>query len=403
MTAPPDYAWLYSRTRAGRARGPQGARALLDLPAPGGLGSPDTRFQSIRVIGTNGKGSTCAMLEAGLLAAGARVGRFTSPHLHAYEERVRLDGVNLGPARTHAFIEWAKVHAPDAAFFDLTLALACQVFAEGGVEVAVMEAGVGGLSDATQTLTNVAAVALTNVDLDHTGVLGATVAEIARDKAGAARPGVPLLTTAVGTALEVVREVAGATGAPLLTPQTQPELFALPHAPRLAGAHQHANAALAAATLRTLGYGAGVEAALKASHPVRLERLSVDGKTVLLDGAHNPHATRALALAVPRADVLLFGNLARKDTAATLEPLLALAPLRVFTAPGDLATPPWELAARYGGTACPDPAEALAHALALTPPGGTLLVAGSLYLAAGARAQLDRPRELAILSSALDR
>ncbi|CAM3423517.1 Dihydrofolate synthase/folylpolyglutamate synthase [Deinococcus saxicola] len=389
-TSLPDYGWLFSRARSGRARGPAGARALLDLLAPGGLDSPDAHFQSIRVIGTNGKGSTCAMLEAGLLAAGLRVGRFTSPHLHVYEERIRVNGVNLGAARTRDFIQWARVQAPDAAFFDLTLALACQVFARDGVEVAVMEAGVGGISDATHALGNVVAVALTNADLDHTGVLGATVAEIARDKAGAARRGVPLLTTAAGEALDVVREVAGEIGAPLLTPQTHPKLFALPHAPRLEGAHQHSNAALAAATLRTLGHGGSVEAALNARHPARLERLSVDGKTVLLDGAHNPHATRALALAVPSADVLLFGNLARKDTPATLAPLLPLTSVRVFTATGDLATPPQELAARFGGVALPDPAEALAHALALTPPGGRLLVAGSLYLAADVRARLDR-------------
>ncbi|GGL75273.1 bifunctional folylpolyglutamate synthase/dihydrofolate synthase [Deinococcus aerolatus] len=385
MTSP-DYDWLYSRTRAGRARGPAGARALLDA-----LGSPDARFPSVRVIGTNGKGSTCAMLEAGLMAAGVRTGRFTSPHLHAYEERVRVDGVNLDPARTGAFIGWARAHAPDAAFFDLTLALACQVFAGDGVEVAVMEAGVGGQSDATHALKNVVAVALTNADLDHTGVLGATVAAIARDKAGAAMRGVPLLTTATGEALAVARMVARQRGAPLLTPAGHPGLFALPHPPRLAGPHQHANAALAAATLRTLDHGSGVEAALNARHSARLERLVVGDRTVLLDGAHNPHATRALALAVPQADVLLFGNLARKDTDATLAPLLPVAPLRVFTAPGDLATPPQNLAARYGGEACPDPAGALTRALALTPPGGTLLVTGSLYLAAGVRAQLDRP------------
>ncbi|PNY80506.1 glutamate ligase domain-containing protein [Deinococcus koreensis] len=382
--APPDYSWLFGRTRSGRARGPAGAQALLDT-----LGRPDRTFRAVRVIGTNGKGSTCAMLEAGLRAAGVRVGRFTSPHLRDYEERIRVDGVNLSPARTAAFIRWAQAHAPDAAFFDLTLALACQVFAEAGVEVAVMEAGVGGRSDATQALENVVAVALTNVALDHTGVLGETVQAIARDKAGAARAGVPLLTTATAEALDVIREVARAAGAPLLTPQTHPGLFALPHPPALQGAHQAQNAALAAATLRTLGYGQGVEAALGAAHPARLERVKVRGRAVLIDGAHNPHATRALAAAVPHADVLLFGNLARKDTAATLAPLLPVAPRRVFTAPGDLATPPADLAARWGGEALPDPRAALAHALALTPAGGTLLVAGSLYLAGTVREALS--------------
>ncbi|MPY67177.1 bifunctional folylpolyglutamate synthase/dihydrofolate synthase [Deinococcus sp. SDU3-2] len=382
----PYYDWLYARTRAGRERGPGGARALLDQ-----LGRPDAAFGSVRVVGTNGKGSTCAMLEAGLLAAGVRVGRFTSPHLQRYEERVRVGREELDPARTAAFIQGAKDHAPDAAFFDLTLALACQVFAEDGVEIAVMEAGVGGASDATAALTDVRAVALTNVALDHVATLGPTLADIARDKAGAARPGVPLLTTAAGETLAVVREVAGAVGAPLFTSDTHPDLFTVPHLPRLPGPHQHANAALAAATLRTLGHPEGVEAALNATFPARLERFEAEGKTVWVDGAHNPHAALALAASLPGgADVLLFGGLARKDTAATLEPLLGLAPQRVFTSPGAPAAPPEELSARYGGEAVPDVGQALALALAQTPPGGTLLVAGSLYLAGAVRGLLDR-------------
>lgn len=340
------------------------------------------------MIGTNGKGSTCAMLEAGLLACGLRTGRFTSPHLHRYEERVRVGGQEVGSAETVRFIAWAKQQAPDAAFFPLTLAFAAQVFAEAGVDVAVMEAGVGGRSDATQALGQVAAVLLTNVDLDHTAALGPTVRDIARDKAGAARPGVPLLTTATGEALEVVQEVAEEAGAPLLTPESHPDLFALPRPPALAGAHQARNAALALAALRHLGYAAGVDAALSATHPARMERFSVQGKTVIVDGAHNPHAAQALAQAVGRADTLLFGGLARKDTAATLAPLLAVAPQRVFTAPGDLATPPADLAAEHGGEAEADPARALRRALALTPAGGTLLVAGSLYLAGQVRAEL---------------
>jgi dihydrofolate synthase/folylpolyglutamate synthase len=381
----PDYDWLYARTRAGRERGPQVARDLLDQ-----LGRPDETFASVRVVGTNGKGSTCAMLEAGLLACGLRVGRFTSPHLQAYEERVRTGGQNLDPTRTARFIAWARDNAPAAPFFDLTLALAAHSFREDGVEIAVMEAGVGGVSDATQALERVVAVALTNAALDHTGVLGETVREIARDKARAARSGVPLLTTATGEALDETARVAAEVGALLLTPDSHPDLFALPHPPALAGAHQAQNAALAAATLRTLGQGAGVEAALGATHPARLERFAVQGRTVLVDGAHNPHAAGVLAQAVPQADVLLFGNLARKDTAATLAPLLAVAPVRVFTAPGETATPPEDLAAHYGGVAVPSPLDALRRALALTPQDGTLLVAGSLYLAGTVRAALSR-------------
>lgn len=383
MTTPPttpDYDWLYARTRAGRDRGPAPARALLDR-----LGAPDRGFRSVRVIGTNGKGSTAAMLEAGLIAAGVRTGKFTSPHLHAYEERVRVQGREIPPARTAQFIAWAKAHAPDAAFFDLTLALAAQAFAEAGVQVAVMEAGVGGASDATHALPGVAAVALTNVHLDHTAALGPTIRDIARDKAGAARPGVPLLTTATGEALDVIAGVAAQAGAPLFTPGTHPALFHVPYPPTLAGAHQLQNAALALATLRTLGHEQGTEAALAATHPGRLESFTVQGRTVLIDGGHNPHAAQALAATLDHVDVLCFGNLARKDTPATLAPLLPLTATRVFTAPGDLATPPQDLAAQHGGQAVPDPAQALNTALTLTPPGGTLLVTGSLYLAAAAR------------------
>lgn len=379
MTA--AYDWLFSRTRAaGQARSARPARELLDR-----LGAPDTQFRSLRVVGTNGKGSTCAMLEAGLLAAGVRAGRFTSPHLHHFEERIRVLGEELSPTRTLEFVRWAQREAPEAAFFDLALALAAQAFAEGGVELAVMEAGVGGQSDATHALANVDAVLLTNVGLDHTAALGGTLAAIAADKARAARPGVPLLTTASGEALDVVAATAQAVGAPLHTPASHPELFALPRPPALPGEHQQQNAALALAALRLLGHDGGLEAALNASWPGRLERVACQGRTVLLDGAHNPAAAQALAASLSGVDALLFGNFARKDTAQTLAPLLPLASQRVFTAPGEGATSPLDLAAEWGGEGYADPQQALERALALTPPGGTLLVAGSLYLVGLAR------------------
>lgn len=376
------YAWLYSQTRAaaGRERGPAAARELLDR-----LGAPDRQFRSLRVVGTNGKGSTCAMLEAGLLAAGVRAGRFTSPHLQRFEERIRVTGQELHPDRTLEFIRWAQAEASEFAFFDLTLGLAAQTFAQTGVEMAVMEAGVGGKSDATHALENVAAVLLTNVALDHTAVLGDTVAAIASDKARAARAGVPLLSTATGQALEVVQQVAEEIGAPLYLPHTHPELFALPHPPALVGPHQAQNAALAVAALRLLGYSTGLEAALGAAHAGRMERSERLGRTIWLDGAHNPAGAAALAAALPQADVLLFGSFARKDTAQTLVPLLNMAPVRVFTAPGEQATSPHDLATQYGGHAQPDPTAALAQALSLTPLGGTLVVAGSLYLVGLAR------------------
>ena len=261
------------------------------------------------------------------------------------------------------------------------------MFARQGVTLAVMEAGVGGVSDATQALRRVRALLLTNVALDHTATLGGTLAAIAQDKARAAVPGVPLLTTAEGEALAVVARVAHERGAPLYTPGSHPDLFALPHPPSLPGPHQAQNARLALAALRLLGYGVGAEAALGAAWPARLEQFQVGGKVVLLDGAHNPAAAAALAGAVPRADVLLFGSLARKDSAATLAALGGVAAQTILTHPGAQTAQAQHadlegLAAQFPGSLTrPDPLAALALALALTQPGGTLLIAGSLYLA----------------------
>ena len=118
------YDWLFAQTRQARTgqsreRGPAPARALLGV-----LGDPDHHFASLRVVGTNGKGSVCAMLEAGLLAAGVRTGLFTSPHLTHFEERIQVGGVEITSERTARFVDWARRHAPDAAFFDLSLGLA---------------------------------------------------------------------------------------------------------------------------------------------------------------------------------------------------------------------------------------------------------------------------------------
>lgn len=380
--------WLYSQGRSGE-RGWARARALLDR-----LGSPDNSFDSVRVVGTNGKGSTCAMLSAGLRSAGECVGTFTSPHLQRYEERIRVNGEEIERAETLQFLEWARAEQSGAAFFELTFALAAQTFARRGVSVAVMEAGVGGQTDSTHALRRVSAVCLTNVALDHVGALGETVADIASDKAGAARAGVPLLSTATGEAAMVVRRVAAEQEAPLYTPQSHPALFALPHAPLLAGKHQEQNAALALATLRLLGYDQPevCEAALSAFHAGRLESFFLGGKTILLDGAHNPHASEALAASLSdRAiETLIFGGLSRKDTHATVQPLLSLTRKRFFTAPDETATPPEQLAAQYEGVAIDNPLEALRQALEATSVGGTVLAAGSLYLVGELRAGLVR-------------
>lgn len=386
MSDLPDYHWLYSRTRAGRDRGPEGARRLLDT-----LGKPDHQFSSIRVVGTNGKGSTCAMLEAGCLACNVQTGCFTSPHLQDFEERIRINGLEISSQCTAEFIERAKIDMPDAAFFDLIVAFACQTFAHVDVQVAIIEAGVGGVTDATHALEKVQAVCLTNVSLDHTGVLGSSIAQIASDKAHAVQKDIPLITTATHEAWAVAQAVAWEVGAPFYSPQTHPSLFELPHMPAARGHHQQQNAALAAATLRILDYEQGLSAALAVQFPARLESLQWKERTIVIDGAHNPAAAQAIAQAMPSVDVLLFGSLGRKDSIQVLKPLLGLASQQVFTLPSSdsICTSPEDLVEQFGGLAMNNPAKALAQALELTPTGGVILVIGSLYLAGQVRTIIE--------------
>jgi dihydrofolate synthase / folylpolyglutamate synthase len=380
--------WLYARTRAGENRTADRARALL-----GQFNHPEQVFHAIHVIGTNGKGSVCMMLAHGLEGAHARVGRFISPHLHDYVERIAVNGVLIEPAEVLGFVQFMQRDTSlEAAFFDLTFALACQHFKRQGVDIAVIEAGVGGVHDATNALQSVLATIITNVDLDHETTLGvgakASVLEnIALDKAGAIRAAVPVVTGATGAALDVIRAVAFERGAPLHVRDSS-ALFALPSLPAMRGAHQLENAQLVVATLRLLGYDESVvKTALLARHAGRLERLFKGQLEVWLDGAHNPAGARALAAALEgRSLTLLFGAMQRKRITELLEPLLPLASSLHFVSPGMLGEAPQKIAARFGGVAHASLETALGAVLSQSP----VLIAGSLYLVGAARAWLLR-------------
>jgi dihydrofolate synthase/folylpolyglutamate synthase len=377
----PTYAdvieWLYARRRTG-PRGPERARAIL-----GRLGDPQARFDAIHVVGTNGKGSVCAMLDAGLRASGLHVGRFTSPHLTDFRERIVVNGQEIPEPVVLEFAAWAREHAQDGAFFDLTIALAFNYFANQGVDIAVVEAGVGGASDATMTLERVKLLVLTNVDFDHIETLGPSLRDIAQDKSGAIRAGVPVVTAATGEALEVIRSRAFDRQAPLYALDASNPLFALPRAPRLQGRHQIENAHLAAAALRLLGYAeASVLAALEASWPARFEVFKLEGRTVIVDGAHNPAGAQALADSLEPGFALVFGAFERKNAQAVLEPLRTLASSLAFVAPpGGQAADPRSLALEHGGTAFDTLEGAFRHTLERTGKGGCIVVTGSLYLA----------------------
>lgn len=385
MSYPQALDWLFAQTRGGAERGT--ARLASALLA---LGNPHHRYPAIHVLGTNGKGSVVAYLEAALRASGTPFGATTSPHLSEFSERIRSHHGPITPRQVVDFVAWARQQSldPSPAFFDWTTAMALHHFAEVDAQWALVEAGVGGKNDATNLLTRVAATVLTNVGEDHLEVLGGSLEAVARDKSGAFRPGVPVFTAVEGPVAQVVRQEAAQTGAPLFELGDSP-LFALPVAPALAGKFQRKNAALAVAVLRHLGFPeAAVRAGLQqAVHPGRLQRLYWQGVEVVLDGAHNPHAVRALVAELPRYH-LVFGVFARKDYRQMQQLLLPQALSVQYTRVG-----PGAVGQELGQPYWPDPYQALeaARQEVLHQP-APILVTGSLYLAGALLPQLAVPR-----------
>lgn len=330
----------------------------------------------MHIVGTNGKGSVAAYLERGFLAAGVRSGAFTSPHLVDVRERVRTCGTPVGRAALLDFVRRARalpLHDPPA-FFEWMLAFALERFAAQRVEWAALEAGVGGASDATMfAAQHVALTVLTNVGADHLSSYGSLEA-LARDKAGAVQPGRPVVTAASGRALQLLREVARARGASVYVFDPEKPLFALPTAPALSGSFQRVNAALAAAALRLLGFDEDAvrRALTEARLRGRMERRNVRGRTVLLDGAHNPPAAWALAAELPKRYRLVFGAQEHKAADAMLEVLGSRASAVVLTWP--LAGPRW------GYLFEPDPVHAVERAVAAAKENEPVVVTGSFYL-----------------------
>ena len=385
MSYPQALDWLFGQTRGGAGRGTARLEAALLA-----LGNPHHRYPAIHVLGTNGKGSVVAYLEAALQAAGIPFGATTSPHLGQFGERIRSHQGTIPPQQVVDFVAWARQQSldPSPAFFDWTTALALDHFARMGAQWAVVEAGVGGKNDATNALTRVAATVLTNVGEDHLEALGGTLEAVARDKSGAFRPGVPVFTAVEGPVAQVVRQEAARIGAPLFELDDAP-LFELPANPALAGQFQRKNAALAVAVLRHLGFSEEVVRAglLCAVHPGRLQYLRWQGVEVVLDGAHNPHAVRALVAELPRYH-LVFGVFPRKDYRQMQQLLLPQALSVQYTQVGPGAVGP-----ELGQPFWPDPWQALeeAHRQVLRQP-APILVTGSLYLVGALLDRLAAPR-----------
>lgn len=430
--------FLFSLRRFGWRLGLETVYRLLDL-----LDNPQRAVPSAHIGGTNGKGSTSAMLGAILQAAGYRTGLYTSPHLLNFTERMRVNGIPIGEGEVtrltarlkdlcaahfahHPIPNPPSDRLPHPTFFELTTAMAFQHFARQAVEAAVIEVGLGGRFDATNVITPHVAV-VTNVSLEHQEYLGRTLAEIGMEKAGIIKPGVPVVTATRGEGHEVIRRTAAERGAPLVPvqeayaftvresglagqvldltgPSRRYEALQIP----LAGRHQAENAVTAVAAaevLETQGFRLG-EAAIRrglqqARWPGRLQVVS-DRPRILLDGAHNPAGARALAafLAEHRSTlhrlILVFGVLRDKDWEAMLALLGPLADQTILThPPADRGADPHELvmADRYclKVEIAADPGDGLALARAVAGPDDTILVTGSLYTVAAALRALEVP------------
>jgi dihydrofolate synthase/folylpolyglutamate synthase len=397
-----DIAWLFTRQRFGVRPGLERTRALLAA-----AGDPQDAFASVLVGGTNGKGSTVATLASALTAGGRRVGRFVSPDLGDLTERIVVGGRRIGRELLAEEVARFRPTAErvGATFFEVLFAASCSHFAASGVEVATMEIGLGGRYDSGNALAAERSI-LTGVALDHTALLGDTIAEIARDKAAIFRPGRSAFTGATGEALAIFDAEARRLGTPLhalgrelgiegpsvgwdgvaFTLREREGALAL--SSPLLGRHQLANVALAAATARSLGVPAEAvaEGVATTVWPGRLERLRWRGLTLLLDGAHNPAAAGALAQALTELGAppltLILGVSADKDVAGIVTALAPLAERVIATRAqfSGRALDPGELGERIGAdrvAADPEAALAVAHELA---PEGTVLVAGSLFL-----------------------
>lgn len=415
------WVWVERLQRFGVKPGLSRTRALLAA-----LGDPQDAFEIALVAGTNGKGSTTALLDAMLRAAGdGSVGRFVSPHLSRFDERVHVDGVAPPHEAFEAVLDEVRPHAEagGATFFEVLVAVALLVFARCDVRRAVLEVGMGGRWDATNATEPVLSL-ITQVDLDHERVLGATVPLIAAEKAGIWRAGRPALTSAQGEALAVVRGAADAVGAaPFMALDATPwcgvdrgwagvEAMGLGHGPVLTpllGAHQARNLGLAVLGGSAWGvpWPAVVRGAAEVHWPGRLEPLAARGVRWLLDGAHNPAGAVALRDALEALDarpaVAIVGVSDDKADGPLAGFLARLAPDVIATraTASPRAADPEALAralrsvAGVGRVHVRDaPEAAIAAALEMAAEGAMIVVAGSLYLVGAVRSLLlEEPAE----------
>ncbi len=391
------------------------------------LGHPERAFRSVHVAGTNGKGSVTAMVDSALRAAGHAAARYTSPHLTDLAERFvingqRVDHGSLRAAVADVLAAVDRLHADGTlsalpTFFEVTTAVAFELFRRAAIELAVCEVGLGGRLDATNIL-EPAAATITSIGFDHEQYLGHTLMSIAAEKAGIIKPGVPVVVGPMSRdALAEIDQIARDRDAPVIHAYHGTDVVLLEpsgsHMNRfrvrtpvrnygevrlaLAGGHQVHNAIVAIRLLEILeaqgvaiGEAAIIEGLARVVWPARLElRRLTDGREILLDAAHNPDGAEALASFLRANQLehppLVFGAMQDKNIPAMLAALAPAVSTFIFTrASNARAADPDELADQAGRVApqvprsvAPRPAEALAAAWRLSP---RIVAAGSIFL-----------------------
>jgi len=371
------------------ARVPLGMRLGLDAmrEACARTGHPERAFEAVHVAGTNGKGSVSAMVESIARASGKKTGLFTSPHLSRFAERIRIDGEPVDDDTLRGLLGDALVR-------------------EARVELAVIEVGLGGRLDATNVIPTPRAAAITRIAFDHTDRLGPTLLDIAREKAGIAKPGLEIVLGPVSgdvrAAIDSVAHEAGATTT-LADDDEEAVRFVASARLGLPGAHQQDNARVAfllgkriSADTSAIAKGLAV-----ARWPGRLETLTLKDGPVLLDAAHNPDGIASLVahlrgLAFPPDRVaIVFGVLADKEWAAMQDILADATSRRFYVAPkGRAAVSPEALRTRSPGEVASGVGEAIERARHAVGADGLVVVAGSIMLVGEARSLLlDLPRD----------
>jgi dihydrofolate synthase / folylpolyglutamate synthase len=374
--------WLFGTQQRGLKLGLDSVRSVLSA-----LGEPQKALRFIHVAGTNGKGSVCAMLDSICRAAGVKTGLFTSPHLVRFNERIQVNGIQIddeavvrGLHRIRSLINEER----HPTFFEITTALAFDHFRRQRVDLVVLETGLGGRLDATNVVDPLVAV-LTSIDLDHQKWLGHSLPEIAAEKGGIIKPGVPVVSgpqfAEVRTVLERIATERSAALSYVELPVQ--DLFI-----GLAGSYQRTNAAIAIQALRKAGIKVNPETLKEGlgnvQWPGRFQRV---GERIILDGAHNPAASKCLVetwtecVGYQRATII-FGGLRDKDLKGMASTLSGIAK-RFLIVPlhSERAASPVEIQSvipqHLPIAQCNSPEQALDLANQFEDP---ILVTGSLFL-----------------------